>query len=98
MVPTHFATIWLEVKNDRLAGLELTSCFTSRVNMIYKNAQSERKVPVQKGCCTVTSVTCLWGVTSNSYNNRKDSLIAVTPTPNYILLLTGPQGLFVQPV
>jgi hypothetical protein len=60
-VPKHFAATWLEGKNDRISGLDLTSCFTSRIYMMYKNIKSERKVPVQKGCCIVTSVTCLWG-------------------------------------
>ena len=42
MVQTHFAAIWLEEQNDRISGLELISYFTSRVNMRYKNIQSER--------------------------------------------------------
>ena len=41
MIQTHFAAIWLEVKNDRISVLELASCFTSRVNMMYKNVQRE---------------------------------------------------------
>ena len=42
MIPTHFVAVWLEVKNDRISVLELTSCFTSRVNIVYKNVQRER--------------------------------------------------------
>ena len=81
---------------DRISGLELTSCFTSRVNVRYRNIQSERKVPVQKGWCTVTSVMCLWW--SLPTLNRKDGIITVTATLTYILLLTGPQGLFAHSV
>ena len=60
---------------------------------MYRESPCAKRVVLSCDLCHVSV-----GVTSNTYNNRKDTLITVTPTPTCILLLTGPQELFANPV